>query len=230
MFIKLRRGDIFVRKMSQETTGIFHGIKVIACPNPNKKTLLIITPLPDIKQMRLPLGVKPLFAKRIILLMSHLIRQKILGLLFWGVLSVMACKQNDSPVSVSEFKVRTPTGLPVTERISAMSEQEAIALAEAFVAAQGYTGKQPDLSKVALQFEKNEYASDSAGVLKGRFNMLKPKATGARQYDQKKWLVGFEYTGNEENIARAVTMDSIGSKIFMQSQDVRIDWILGESD
>jgi len=60
MFIKPRRGDIFVRKMSQETTGIFesgHGIKVIACPNPNKKTLLIITPLPDIKQMRLPLGV-----------------------------------------------------------------------------------------------------------------------------------------------------------------------------
>ncbi len=144
------------------------------------------------------------------------------------LLSVVACKPSGLSNAELDVEQRTLTGLPKVERTTALSSGDAITLAEAFVAAQGYTNKAPDLTRVALQFEKNEYASDTVGVLKVRHNMLKPKAVGARQYDDKKWLVGFEYTWNEDNIARAVTMDSIGSKIFIQSQDVRMDWILGE--
>ncbi|OWY17195.1 hypothetical protein C7N43_28975 [Sphingobacteriales bacterium UPWRP_1] len=124
----------------------------------------------------------------------------------------------------------TITGLPAQNRKTALTQPEVVALAEAFVRAQGYTDFVPDFTKVKVQFERMEYASNPEGVLKYRHNLLKPKAIGARQYDNKKWLVGFAYFWEEENIVRAVTMDSIGAIITMQHQDVRIDWVQGLED
>ena len=151
----------------------------------------------------------------------------VLPLVFvWGY----GCKQTGVPLKSAVDTELSVTGLPTSARQVALSKEGAIALAEAFVAAQGYTDVKPDLSKVKVQFEKDEYASSAEGVLQYRHNTLRPKAIGARQYEGKKWLVGFAYAWEEDNIARAVTMDSIGSKIFMQSQDVRMDWVQGLVD
>ncbi|GEM_PF-1620389 len=148
----------------------------------------------------------------------------------FAVLFALLLTGSCSSVPGTPPAVKTTTGLPPTQRTQPLTGAQAITLAQAFVAAQGYTNAHPNLTKVLIQFEKDEHASDTAAVLKYRHNMLKPQAVGARQYDHTKWLVGFEYTWNEDNICRAVTMDSIGAKIYMQHQDVRIDWVLGEED
>lgn len=103
-------------------------------------------------------------------------------------------------------------------------------IAETFVEEQGYTDKIIDLSIQKIQFEKDEYASDTNTILKRRHNMLLPQAIGVREYGDKggKWLVGFKPINGDNNIVRAVTMDSLVKILVMQSQDVREDWVLGK--
>jgi len=155
---------------------------------------------------------------------------RFLTALLFLLLLTIACEEAAVTRKTDAGPDATITGLPAQNRITALTQPEVVALAEAFVRAQGYTDFVPDFTKVKVQFERMEYASNPEDVLKYRHNLLKPKAIGARQYDNKKWLVGFAYFWEEENIVRAVTMDSIGAIITMQHQDVRIDWVQGLED
>jgi len=100
----------------------------------------------------------------------------------------------------------------------------AIKYAEDFVKTQGYT-------KIPLRkdrfneiiFENGEYASDTMQILKFRYNMLNPEAVAAKQHGGS-WSVGFEYTVEENNIGRAVTMDTLAKRILIQPGEVRMDW------
>ncbi|OWY23742.1 hypothetical protein C7N43_27830 [Sphingobacteriales bacterium UPWRP_1] len=154
--------------------------------------------------------------------------KRLLTTVLFLLLLAVACKE--TVITRKPADVPTITGLPAENRKTALTQPEVVALAEAFVRAQGYTDFIPDFTKIKVQFERMEYASTPQDVLKYRHNLLRPKAVGVRQYDNKKWLVGFAYYWEEENIARAVTMDSIGAIITMQLQDVRIDWVQGLED
>lgn len=112
----------------------------------------------------------------------------------------------------------------------AISPEIAILIAETFVAEQGYTQKPINLKTQTLQFEKGEYASDTNQIVKMRYNTLHDQAIGVRQYGDKneKWAVGFKPIHGENNVVRAVTMDTIAKMIIMQSQNMREDWVLGK--
>jgi len=99
---------------------------------------------------------------------------------------------------------------------------DAIKLATEFVIEQGYTNEVP-LSLKNFKFEKGEFASDTIRILKYRKNTLLKKPLGAKQHGGS-WTVGFEYVNQENNIGRAVTLDTLGQNIIMQPNEVRLDW------
>ncbi len=114
-------------------------------------------------------------------------------------------------------------------RTTEVSPQEAVKIAEAFVRRQGYTEQKVNVSK-AITFEQGEFASDTAKLLDNRRNTLQAKAMGARQYGSNfSWAVGFRQIPYENNIVRAVMMDSLGNNVKIAPQVVREDWIMGNN-
>ena len=111
-----------------------------------------------------------------------------------------------------------------------ISPELAMFIAETFVVQQGYTDQTIDWHKQAIQFEKGEYATDTSQIVRLRHNTLLPQAIGVREYGDKggKWLVGFKPVNGDNNIVRAVTMDSLVKILVMQTQNVREDWVLGK--
>ncbi len=110
-----------------------------------------------------------------------------------------------------------------------LTVEEALHLAEKWIADQGYTTKKVDLSKQKIVFEEGEYATDTSKIIDLRYNTLRPKGLVAREYQGKlgkAWMVGFNYEPPENNLVRVVTMDSIGHIITMQAQNVRYDWMV----
>ena len=138
---------------------------------------------------------------------------------------------NDSVATDSE--ARKPLKMFLDTITTPIDGPLAILIAEAWVAEQGYTDKKyaADNNKrqLPIQFEKGEFATDTGKIVALRFNTLQAQAVGAREYGDRggKWLVGFRYIHPENNIVRAVTMDSLARTIVIQMQDVREDWILG---
>lgn len=102
-----------------------------------------------------------------------------------------------------------------------ISGEDAIIQAEQFIVQQGYTNLPPEVS--LLKFEKDEYASDTSKIISYRKNTLEKKAFAAKQHGSS-WTVGFMYINKENNIGRAVTMDTLGINTIMQPKEVRLDW------
>ncbi len=127
-------------------------------------------------------------------------------ILLSAVCFLLACNQNLKPA----------TGI---------TGEEAIEQAERFIIQQGYTNLPAQLSQ--LKFEKDEYASDTSKILSYRKNMLEMKAFAAKQHGGS-WSVGFMYVNKENNIGRAVTMDTLGVNTIMQAKEVRLDWFYEE--
>ena len=65
-------------------------------------------------------------------------------------------------------------------------------------------------------------------IVKNRHNTIRKKAIGAKEYGEKSWAVGFPHVEKENNIVRAVLIDSIGENVKMAAKDVRADWILSK--
>jgi len=141
-----------------------------------------------------------------------------------------SCTNNTSDNKVSDAfddTIEAPKdNVEVVTDGKTLTKEQVIKVAEAWVASQGYTEQEVDLTKQQLTFEKGEYASDTAKILKTRHNSLNGNALGARKYNLNRWAVGFVPIPKENNIVRALTMDSIGANITMQTVDVRADWIL----
>jgi len=115
------------------------------------------------------------------------------------------------------------------EESKELTVEEALHLAEKWVAEQGYTADSTAVNKQKIVFEVGEYASDTSKIVKLRHNTLQPQGRVAQEYQGKlgkAWMIGFNYEPPENNIVRVVTMDSIGHIINMQPQDVRYDWMV----
>lgn len=157
----------------------------------------------------------------------------VLTIAFVGLCCFVQCSPtapNESPNSGHESGIKPLKSYldTITQPIDGI---KAMAIAEAWIVEQGYTDKvyPPNQPHPPIQFEKGEFATDSSKILKLRHNTLKAESVGAREYGEQggKWLIGFRYTHLENNIVRAVTMDSLARTIVMQTQDVREDWVLG---
>lgn len=108
----------------------------------------------------------------------------------------------------------------------AISQAQAIQLAESFLITQGYTDQPTDIQLENVAFEPGEFASSIEKVLETRKDLLKLPAYGARQYGEfNKWAVAFEYINYVNNIGRGVSMDSLGNNIRLDPSELRIDWI-----
>ncbi len=146
----------------------------------------------------------------------------LLSVLGCAVIAVISCKPADSNnANISGNKPRT----------EAITKSEAIKIAEEFVASQGYTSDVSMIDKHKIVFEPGEYATDTAALLKMRYNMIKPTAFGARNYKKKTaWCVGFELTVNDENKGKWVGMDTLGNQLVMNKDLMRLDWLLEAKD
>lgn len=148
-----------------------------------------------------------------------------------GLALAMACSSSP-PTALLPATTEQPRSLrqyldTITQPIS---PELAMLIAETFVVQQGYTDQTIDWHKQPIQFEKGEYASDTSKIIQLRRNTLSPQAIGVREYGDKggKWLVGFKPINGDNNIVRAVTMDSLVKILVMQAQNVREDWVLGK--
>lgn len=105
-----------------------------------------------------------------------------------------------------------------------LSKAEVVALAERFVAEQGYTAQPSKAAKDKIVVEPTEGARTPDEVLKGRQGSLEPKAAGAR-LDSELWFVGFRAAAGTR--IRGVRLDAKGQNIRMLSQNMQADWLLG---
>jgi len=127
-------------------------------------------------------------------------------------------------VSLSLLSCQNLTSNKKNNNSNAIDGLTAIKFAEDFVKTQGYTKIPLKKSRFnEIIFESGEYASDTMQILKFRYNMLNPEAKAAKQHGGS-WSVGFEYAIEENNIGRAVTMDTLATRILMQPGEVRMDW------
>jgi hypothetical protein len=109
-------------------------------------------------------------------------------------------------------------------RAAGISKNEAVAIAELFVATNGYTNLSRD--QVGKEFvpESLELSNDREDTLKLRFNTLKPKAIGIKKGSRgavSGWSVAFDYVASGPNprICRVVTMNDDGTGLMVQHQD-----------
>lgn len=123
------------------------------------------------------------------------------------------------------YPLRDPP-VDVSERTRKLGGLEAIKMAEQFVIEQGYSDAKPDQSYHLILLESGEFATDTTKILEDRLNSVKRKAIGAKEHGNS-WTVGFMLVNEEENIGRAVTMDTLGRNIIMQPRELRLDWLIG---
>ena len=105
-----------------------------------------------------------------------------------------------------------------------LSEEQAVRLAEEFVAQNGYTESRPDKSKFA--HETIEWTSNIDDLLKQRHDTLEPKAYGirhGRKSGAPGWTVVFRYSHpsskQEHRNGRAVTMNLDGGGLRVEHVD-----------
>ena len=106
-----------------------------------------------------------------------------------------------------------------------LSQKAAIALAEKFIAQNGYTNAPPAMIRQRLDFESIERADSRSKMLEQRHNTLQPRAIGAKQGrrgDKAGWSIAFDYVptirGGRDS-CRVVTMDRDGSSIRIEHVD-----------
>ncbi len=111
-----------------------------------------------------------------------------------------------------------------------LSNEEAIRLAEQFIAQNGYTDLPPDMDK--LVYGVLERKSNVDRILKGRHDMLERKAYGTvrgRKSGASGWTVVFRYR-HPANVqmrrhGRAVTMNSDGSEMRVEHVEFILKYV-----
>jgi hypothetical protein len=107
----------------------------------------------------------------------------------------------------------------------ALSQQAAVALAEKFVAANGYTDAPHNQLKKQPNFESIEFSASQGEMMQHRYNTLRPKAIGAkrgRKGGEAGWSVAFDYmprVAADQDSCRVVTMGLDGSNIRIEHVD-----------
>src|SRR5882672_7653488 len=119
----------------------------------------------------------------------------------------------------------------------ALSEAEAVAVAEQFVADNGYTDRPADLSKLKLELLDSLSKTSLARIAAGRHGQLERNAWGVLRVRSRApgWTVVFRYrsqaNGNalllteegeqieDPDLARAVTMDPDGGNIRIEHKE-----------
>lgn len=114
---------------------------------------------------------------------------------------------------------------PASPKKVKITDNDAIEKAQQFLIEQGYTNLPPSINK--FKFEQGEFATDTLKILSYRKNTVYKKPFGIKHHGAS-LTIGFEYINKENNIGRAVTMDTLGVNIIMQTKEVRLDWFLEE--
>lgn len=110
-------------------------------------------------------------------------------------------------------------------RAQTLNQKAAVALAEQFVAENGYTSAKPDRIKQRLDFEAIERAKIRSEMLLQRHNTLQPKAIGAKvggKGSSAGWSIAFAYSSQvrgSKDSCRVVTVDADGSNIRVEHVD-----------
>ncbi len=140
------------------------------------------------------------------------------------LLSFLACQSPDEAAKGSSSEKFIAPGN------RAITESEAIQLAEQYLYEKGYTDVIPEsLTLENANLGTDEFATSLEGVIKLRRNTLEPKALEARLYKKKtRWAVGFEYINKEDNIGRCVSMDTLGANIKVLEGQLRLDWLYND--
>ncbi|RZL40084.1 MAG: hypothetical protein EOP35_01910 [Rubrivivax sp.] len=118
--------------------------------------------------------------------------------------------------------VASPFVLPA--HAETISKNAAVALAESFIAKNGYTTLPREQVNAALAPESLELGSSREEQLSLRFNSLKPKAIGVKSDGEDGptgWSVAFDFAGPniDSSICRVVTMDADGKNLVLQHRD-----------
>ncbi|MFA6317911.1 MAG: hypothetical protein WC943_10870 [Elusimicrobiota bacterium] len=142
--------------------------------------------------------------------------KKTLAALFLALCLCPAC------ASAASSKKASPT--PPAQEKDEFGAADAIALAESFVAEQGYTALPAKVSKDTLAPDPLDASKDPDIIAKSRRNTLEPKAVGSR-FDSDLWFVGFRSRSGGR--IRAVRMDAEGLGLKMISQSIQPDWLSG---
>lgn len=100
-----------------------------------------------------------------------------------------------------------------------LTQSEAVALAEQFIAQNGYTDLPPDKTKIS--YETIEWESNVDRILQQRHNTLERRAYGVSRgrRGERGWTVVFRYQGHAGATGRAVTMNLDGAKARVEHQD-----------
>jgi hypothetical protein len=107
------------------------------------------------------------------------------------------------------------------QSITPPSREEAIAKAEAFVRAQGYTDKPASVGPGEIAYEGIERGATDAEKLSFRRGTLLPTAVGATQQESGTWTVGFQYQQpTDPNLGRGVIVPADGSPLRIVHQDL----------
>jgi hypothetical protein len=116
------------------------------------------------------------------------------------------------------------TGLARPAYAQALSKGAAIALAESFVAKNGYTNLPPEQIAARLDPESLEWGRSREEQVRYRVNTLVPKAIGIKKgtgRGQTGWSVAFDYVsgGANSETCRVVTMSESGTNLVVQHVD-----------
>ena len=131
-------------------------------------------------------------------------------------------------VAIAKAKAVADSTRKAIAKARLMTTEKAVALAEKWVAEQAYTSDTAAVKINNIVFEEGEFATDTLKIIKNRHNTIRTQAIGAKVYGEKSWAVGFPHIEKENNVVRAVLIDSIGESVKMAAKDVRADWIMSE--
>jgi hypothetical protein len=136
---------------------------------------------------------------------------------------------NLKPLIASILVLFTAT-LALPAQKQELSEEEAVRLAEQFIAQNGYADLQPDRSKLAYETIERESKVDE--MLKGRHDTLERKAYGVvrgRRGAALGWTIVFRYrhpsSKQMRKNGRAVTMNLDGSEMGIEHADFILKYI-----
>jgi hypothetical protein len=122
--------------------------------------------------------------------------------------------------------------LPALASAQATSKNALVAMAEQFIADNGYTSRPPAQVKDKLDSESFNFGLSREEELAFRFNTLVPKAIGIKIGQRSKswgWSVAFDYAsaGDHSAICRVVTMNEDGTSMVMQHVDGKRQYFVG---
>ena len=116
--------------------------------------------------------------------------------------------------------------LVVPSQKGRLTQSDAVALAEKFIAQNGYTDLPPDKTK--LSYETIEWESSVNLMLQERHDTLERRAYGVRpgrKGGEPGWTVAFYYKGHPGATGRAVTMNLDGGEPRVEHVEVNLRYV-----